>query len=119
MFQEFVETFQEAPINGSSKVWVKAGTYDAGARSKSIVIVCVFLILLFVCLFVEEDTRERGKLYKPQSRLSSSQDSSTSDKAQAYARLLSSDRKPERLGKRKQPVKSNLESFKEELRQYA
>lgn len=32
-FQEFVETFQEAPINGS-KIWVKAGTYDAGARSK-------------------------------------------------------------------------------------
>lgn len=32
-FQEFVETFQETPINGA-KVWVKAGTYDAGARSK-------------------------------------------------------------------------------------
>lgn len=35
-FKEFVETFQEAPA-ASSKVWVKAGTYDAGSRSK-----CVF-----------------------------------------------------------------------------
>lgn len=34
VFQEFVETFQEAPINSTSKVWVKAGTYDAGARSE-------------------------------------------------------------------------------------
>lgn len=32
VFQEFVETFQEVPL--SNKVWVKAGTYDAGARSK-------------------------------------------------------------------------------------
>lgn len=30
-FQEFVETFHDTPIN-VSKVWVKAGTYDAGAR---------------------------------------------------------------------------------------
>lgn len=69
-------------------------------------------------MLAEEDTRERGKLYKPQSRLASSQDSlSSAEKAQAYARLLAGDKKPERLGKRKQPVKSNLESFKEELRQ--
>lgn len=33
VFKEFVETFQEAP-SSTSKVWVKAGTYDAGARSK-------------------------------------------------------------------------------------
>lgn len=70
-------------------------------------------------MFSEEDTRERGKLYKPQSRLSSVQETSSSaEKAQAYARLLAGDKKPERLGKRKQQVKSNLESFKEELRQY-
>lgn len=51
--------------------------------------------------------------------MASSQDSmSSAEKAQAYARLLAGDKKPERLGKRKQPVKSNLESFKEELRQY-
>lgn len=41
VFKEFVETFQEAPST-TSKVWVKAGTYDAGAR--------------------KEDTSERGKL---------------------------------------------------------
>lgn len=33
MFKEFVETFEEAP-SSVSKVWVKAGTYDAGSRSK-------------------------------------------------------------------------------------
>lgn len=32
-FQEFVETFQEGPSK-TSKVWVKAGTYDAGRRRK-------------------------------------------------------------------------------------
>ncbi|XP_065165583.1 U2 snRNP-associated SURP motif-containing protein-like isoform X2 [Atheta coriaria] len=95
-FQEFVETFQETPINGGSKVWVKAGTYDAGAR--------------------KEDTREKGKLYKPQSRLSSN-DANTTDAAQAYAKLLANEKKPERLGKRKSNSKSNLESFKEELKQ--
>ncbi|XP_017778699.1 PREDICTED: U2 snRNP-associated SURP motif-containing protein isoform X2 [Nicrophorus vespilloides] len=96
-FKEFVETFQETPINGGSKVWVKAGTYDAGAR--------------------REDTREKGKLYKPQSRLVNHHDFNSAEQAQAYAKLLAIDRKPERLGKRKQNSKSNLESFKEELRQ--
>ncbi|XP_060536937.1 U2 snRNP-associated SURP motif-containing protein isoform X2 [Cylas formicarius] len=98
VFQEFVETFQEAPINGSSKVWVKAGTYDAGAR--------------------KEDTKDKGKLYKPTSRIQPPQESlSTAERAQAYAKLLSSDKKPERLGKKKQSSKSNLEAFMEELKQ--
>ncbi|KAJ8923649.1 hypothetical protein NQ315_010229 [Exocentrus adspersus] len=98
VFQEFVETFQEAPLNGSSKVWVKAGTYDAGAR--------------------KEDTKDKGKLYKPTSRITPSQELMTSaERAQAYAKLLSSDKKPERLGKKKPSAKSNLETFMEELRQ--
>lgn len=46
VFQEFVETFQEAPLNGSSKVWVKAGTYDAGARSMTMFIVFVKCFLV-------------------------------------------------------------------------
>lgn len=97
VFQEFVETFQETPVNGS-KIWVKAGTYDAGAR--------------------KEDTKDKGKLYKPQSRISTSQELLTSaERAQAYARMLAVDKKPERLGKKKPSGKSNLESFKEELRQ--
>lgn len=34
-FQEFVATFNDAPSNKSGgKVWVKAGTYDAGKRRK-------------------------------------------------------------------------------------
>lgn len=75
--------------------------------------------VLYKIFIAEEDTREKGNIYKPQLRLSTSQDPlSSAEKAQAYARLLASDKKPERLGKRKQPTKSNLESFKEELRQY-
>lgn len=97
VFQEFVETFQEAPLNHANKVWVKAGTYDAGAR--------------------KEDTKDKGKLYKPQSRISSQDMSNAAEQAQAYAKLLAADKKPERLGKKKLPSKSNLESFKEELRQ--
>ncbi|XP_046685817.1 U2 snRNP-associated SURP motif-containing protein-like isoform X1 [Homalodisca vitripennis] len=96
-FEEFVATFQEAPSK-TSKVWVKAGTYDAGKR--------------------QEDTKEKGKLYKPQSRLSESIEKMTSaERAQEYARLLS-DRKPDRPGKRKEreKKKSNLELFKEELK---
>lgn len=123
VFQEFVETFQEAPLNGNSKVWVKAGTYDAGARSKyynsSRLLFSHFIVLksLYITI-LEEDTKDKGKLYKPTSRLAPSQELLTSaERAQAYAKLLSSDKKPERLGKKKQTAKSNLESFMEELRQ--
>lgn len=70
--------------------------------------------------FSEEDTKDKGKLYKPQSRLSSSSSQdliSSAEQAHAYAKLLAGDRKPERLGRKKPSTKSNLESFKEELRQ--
>ncbi|CAG9759602.1 unnamed protein product [Ceutorhynchus assimilis] len=98
VFQEFVETFQEAPINGSSKIWVKAGTYDAGAR--------------------REDTKDKGKLYKPTSKIQPKEESLTAaERAQAYAQLLSTDKKPDRLGKPKKSGKSNLEAFMEELKQ--
>uniref|UniRef100_A0AAR5P163 RRM domain-containing protein n=1 Tax=Dendroctonus ponderosae TaxID=77166 RepID=A0AAR5P163_DENPD len=98
VFQEFVETFQEAPLNGSSKVWVKAGTYDAGAR--------------------KEDTKDKGKLYKPTSKIQPKEEAMTSaERAQACAKLLSSDRKPDRLGKMRKGGKSNLEAFMEELKQ--
>ena len=33
-FEEFVATFQDNPNKTTSKVWVKAGTYDAGKRRK-------------------------------------------------------------------------------------
>ncbi|XP_016980599.2 U2 snRNP-associated SURP motif-containing protein isoform X1 [Drosophila rhopaloa] len=95
-FKEFVETFQEAPTP-SSKVWVKAGTYDAGSR--------------------REDKSEKGKLYKPTSKLL---DKSSSDKVEEYAKTLASDLKkdPGPLKKKNQEKKkSNLELFKEELRQ--
>lgn len=109
-----METFQDTPISGSSKVWVKAGTYDAGARSK---VINNELKIMNQNIVLEEDTKDKGKLYKPTSRLSSTHESSSSDRAQAYAKLVSSDKKPERLGKKKHGTKSNLETFMEELRQ--
>ncbi|XP_077293313.1 U2 snRNP-associated SURP motif-containing protein [Arctopsyche grandis] len=97
VFQEFVETFHEAP-GSSFKTWVKAGTYDAGAR--------------------KEDTTERGKLYKPQMRSDGLEKFSSADRVQEYARMLTSkvDQKPSKK-KDKDKRKSNLELFKEELRQ--
>ncbi|KAH8372761.1 hypothetical protein KR009_004523 [Drosophila setifemur] len=95
-FKEFVETFQEAPTP-SSKVWVKAGTYDAGTR--------------------REDKSEKGKLYKPGAKLS---EKTAAEKAEDYAKTLASDLKkdPNPLKKKNQEKKkSNLELFKEELRQ--
>ncbi|XP_014260927.1 U2 snRNP-associated SURP motif-containing protein [Cimex lectularius] len=95
-FEEFVATFQEAPTK-TNKVWVKAGTYDAGKR--------------------QEDTKEKGKLYKPQSRLDFPEKNSA-ERAQEYAKLLGERSKPERPGKKKEKEKkkSNLELFKEELK---
>ncbi|XP_043287428.1 U2 snRNP-associated SURP motif-containing protein isoform X2 [Venturia canescens] len=100
-YEEFVVTFQETPNKTTSKVWVKAGTYDAGKR--------------------QEDTREKGKLYKPQSKISELVDSrSSAEQAQEYAKLLgTNERKLDRLGKKKkegEKKKSNLELFKEELK---
>uniref|UniRef100_A0A1A9V280 U2 snRNP-associated SURP motif-containing protein n=1 Tax=Glossina austeni TaxID=7395 RepID=A0A1A9V280_GLOAU len=96
-FQEFVETFQQTP-NPSAKIWIKAGTYDAGSR--------------------KEDNREKGKVYKPSSKLVD--DKSATDKAQEYAKMLASDLKKDVLPlkkKNQEKKKSNLELFKEELRQ--
>jgi U2-associated protein SR140 len=107
VFEDFVETFQNSSNSAASKVWVKAGTYDAGTR--------------------REDTKEKGKLYKPTPRAGAS--ASTSDErltstssAQEYARMLaSSDSRKDlsHLGKKKsqEKKKSNLELFKEELKQ--
>ncbi|KAI8128559.1 hypothetical protein FF38_02695 [Lucilia cuprina] len=96
VFKEFVETFQDTP-SASSKIWVKAGTYDAGSR--------------------KEDSREKGKLYKPSSKL---EDKSAAEKAQEYAKMLASDLKKDSINLKKksqEKKKSNLELFKEELRQ--
>ncbi|CAG9137014.1 unnamed protein product [Plutella xylostella] len=94
VFKEFVETFQEAPT--SSKVWVKAGTYDAGAR--------------------REDTSERGKLYKPTSRLDEKR-SSSDDVLRALAPRPDPSSSRSKKQKIQDKKKSNLELFKEELRQ--
>ncbi|KAJ8670800.1 hypothetical protein QAD02_002059 [Eretmocerus hayati] len=100
-FEEFVATFQDTSNKNSNKVWVKAGTYDAGKR--------------------HEDTRDKGKLYKPQPKLSElGETRSAQEQAQEFARILSSnERKLDRLGKKKkegEKKKSNLELFKEELK---
>lgn len=80
-------------------------------------IICIWE-LIFCAVILEEDTREKGKLYKPQSRLSELADKlTTAERAQEYARLLG-DRKPDRPGKKRdrEKKKSNLELFKEELK---
>ena len=33
-FEEFVQTFDEEPATSKGKVWVKAGTFNAGTRGK-------------------------------------------------------------------------------------
>lgn len=76
---------------------MKAGTYDAGSR--------------------KEDSRDRGKLYKPTSRLeerSQEKDRSSSE----YSRSTSeSERSAAKKRSSSEKKKSNLELFKEELRQ--
>lgn len=88
-----METFQEPTSN---KVWVKAGTYDAGSR--------------------KEDNREKGKLYKPTSRL----EERSHEKHQEQSRSAAAAAEYERNAKKRsssEKKKSNLELFKEELRQ--
>lgn len=103
-FEDFYETFQNTSNSAASKVWIKAGTYDAGSR--------------------KEDTKEKGKLYKPTPKAGTSHDDkqNTTSSAQEYARMLAtSDSRKELtpLGKKKnqEKKKSNLEMFKEELKQ--
>lgn len=99
-YEEFVATFEERPAQ-KGKVWVKAGTFDAGSR--------------------KEDTKEKGKLYKPTSKLAElAEKFSSAEKAAQYASTSPrGDRdKPDRPGKKKEKEKkkSNLELFKEELK---
>lgn len=68
--------------------------------------------------FTEEDTREKGKLYKPQSKLSEVvEKNSAAERAQEYARMLG-EKRPEKPSKRRvtEKKKTNLELFKEELK---
>lgn len=66
--------------------------------------------------FIGEDNRDKGKLYKPTAK----EEKSSAEKAQEYAKLLSTDNKtpnPVLKKKTQEKKKSNLELFKEELRQ--
>lgn len=105
VFKDFVDTFQTSNT-AASKVWIKAGTYDAGTR--------------------KEDTKEKGKLYRPTPKGSSSGDDrdkagTSSSSYHDYSNMLGSDSKKDLtpLGKKKmqEKKKSNLELFKEELKQ--
>merc|ERR1712045_476316 len=49
VYEEFVSTFEEAPSSKVNKTWIKAGTFNAGNR--------------------KEDFSDKGKLYKPQSKI--------------------------------------------------
>lgn len=64
--------------------------------------------------YLEEDTREKGKLYKPQAR-----GNSDSDKADDLSRFMGERKNERMLTKKKkegEKKKSNLELFKEELK---
>ncbi|KAG4077106.1 hypothetical protein HA402_016093 [Bradysia odoriphaga] len=115
VFKEFVETFQEAPSN-VSKVWVKAGVYDAGTRRKNKFSCWRSFGLMPFHFILGEDNREKGKLYKPTAK----EEKSSAERAQEYAKLLSTDNKASNSSQKKktqEKKKSNLELFKEELRQ--
>lgn len=67
-------------------------------------------------LFLGEDNRDKGKLYKPTAK----EEKSSAERAQDYAKLLASDSKASNSSQKKkthEKKKSNLELFKEELRQ--
>lgn len=104
VFQQFVEEFQE-DAGKVGKVWVKAGTYDAGAR--------------------KEDTKDKGKLYKPTSKLADLMPLAGKAKVKTETReppslreartssVAASSAKLRGPGEKR---KSQLEIFKEELR---
>jgi len=87
VFEEFVATFQE-DSSKVSKVWIKAGTYDAGQK--------------------KEDTKDKGKLYKPTSKLASLAESFSSKQKVKESK--------DKILRKSEKKKSNLEMFKEELR---
>ena len=101
VFEEFVSTFDESPSSKVSKTWVKAGTFNAGNR--------------------KEDTSDKGKLYKPTSRIELNSEKGKKDVVAggpAGAASSSNTKRPEKPGKKKEKEKkkSNLEIFKEELK---
>lgn len=71
----------------------------------------------------EEDDREKGKLYKPQTK----REDKVTEKSNEYAKILTptssssssakKDASAKKAGKVQEKKKSNLELFKEELRQ--
>ena len=80
VYEEFVSTFEDAPSAKVNKTWIKAGTFNAGNR--------------------KEDFSDKGKLYKPQSKidlnaLKKNETSSSGSPA------LSGSKKPEKPGKKK------------------
>lgn len=78
-----------------------------------------------LCTRPGEDHREKGKLYKPTSKQPDAADKSSADKALEYAQSLAADAKRQDAAqlqsstkkKTQEKKKSNLELFKEELRQ--
>uniref|UniRef100_A0A2P2I2R0 U2 snRNP-associated SURP motif-containing protein-like n=1 Tax=Hirondellea gigas TaxID=1518452 RepID=A0A2P2I2R0_9CRUS len=96
-YVEFMATFDESSAP-KDKVWVKAGTFNAGNK--------------------KEDGKDRGKLYKPTSKLAElAEKFSSAEKAAQFKGVGGSDR-PDKPGKKKEKdkKKTNLEMFKDELK---
>ena len=82
VYEEFVSTFEEAPSSKVNKTWIKAGTFNAGNR--------------------KEDFSDKGKLYKPQSKIDYNvlkKESSSS--TQSGSPASSGSKRPEKPGKKK------------------
>ena len=78
VYEEFVSTFEEGPSSKVNKTWIKAGTFNAGNR--------------------KEDFSDKGKLYKPQSKIDYNvlkKDTASTTPSPA------STKKPEKPGKKK------------------
>jgi len=74
--------------------------------------------VLLYDFILEEDTKEKGKLYKPTSRFQHDIKPSVPSVSES-PRIINDDNRPDRLGKGKkvqEKKKSNLEIFKEELK---
>lgn len=77
-----------------------------------------FDYILSILNFSEEDTSERGKLYKPVSRLDEKRSISEVDVVRTLVQRPEPPGRPHAKKKGQDKKKSNLELFKEELRQW-
>jgi len=91
--------------------------YKSNKRPMKPRIFSIFTVYKCCILYLsEEDTNEKGKLYKPTSRFEKDS-SAVSEQSQSFLDSIRIDRSAGKK-KEKEKKKSNLEIFKEELKMY-